>query len=212
LEQLIFQLESLTNNKMVKFEKNISQLLPYNREEYMAYFDEDDDTFDGNIIWHAVSLQQAEIKNEKLYQVSELIVTNCIDRLEMSFKEIISRLDQGLPWIINHDDKDLRWFNKEDNTISKMRDLFKQSDIPISFIGCLIFYKEDLHNFARELTTYPYVLSYKNLDVSHNKLPFVIKLTGHLTLDLLSTDKALLTKILNDDTFDSFLKIPYRSR
>ena len=94
----------------------------------------------------------------------------------------------------------------------KMRGLFRQSDIPISFIGCLIFSKEDLLDFARDLITYPYVLSYKNLDVSHNKLPFVIKMTGHLTLDLLSTDKALLTEILNDDTFDSFLKITYRSR
>lgn len=197
---------------MVKFEKNISQLLPYNRDEYMAYFDEDDGTFDKNIIWHAVSLQQFEIKDEKLYQVSEQIVTNCIDRLEESFKKIISRLDQGLPWIINHDDKDLRWFNKEGNTMPKMRDLFKRSDIPISFIGGLIFSKEDLLDFARELITYPYVLSYKNLDISNSKFPFVIKVTGHLTLDLLSTDKALLTKILNDDTFDSFLKNPYRSR
>ena len=92
---------------MVKFEKNISQLLPYDREPYMAYFDEDDNTFDGKIIWHAVSLQQAEIKNEKLHQASEGIVTNCIDSLEKSFKKIISRLDQGLPWIINHDDRDL---------------------------------------------------------------------------------------------------------
>jgi hypothetical protein len=93
-----------------------------------------------------------------------------------------------------------------------MRDLFKKRDIPTSFIGCLVFDKEDVLNFASELTTYPYVLSYKNLDVSHSKLPFIIKLTGHLTLDLLSMDEALLGKALNANTFDSFLKIPYRSR
>jgi len=197
---------------MVKFEKSISQLLPYDREQYIAYFDEDDHTFDGKTVWHAVSLQQGKIKDEKLYQASEEIVTKCIDVLEESFRKIISRLDQGLPWIVNHDDKDLRWFNKEDNTMMKMRRLFEQSNIPISFIGCLIFSKEGLLDFARELITYPYILSYKNLDVSHSKLPFVIKMTGHLTLDLLSTDKALLTNILNDDTFDSFLKITYRSR
>ena len=85
-------MESLTIDKMVKFKKNISLLLPYNRDEYMAYFDEDGGTFDKNIIWHAVSLQQVEIKDEKLYHVSEQIVTNCTDRLEKSFKKIISRI------------------------------------------------------------------------------------------------------------------------
>ncbi|MBL0745468.1 hypothetical protein [Chryseolinea lacunae] len=197
---------------MVRCEKNTSEWLPYDRLQYRAYFDEDDNTFNRNVLWHAVSLQQADVKNEKLYHTPEEIVTKCIDSLEISFKEIISRLDQGLPWVINHDDKDLPWFNKEGDTMPKMRSLFKQSDIPISFTGCLIFPKEDLFDFARELVTYPYILSYKNLDVSHHTLPFVIKITGHLTLDLLSTDKALLTRVLNDETFDSLLRITYRNR
>ncbi|MDJ1495243.1 hypothetical protein QNI19_20050 [Cytophagaceae bacterium DM2B3-1] len=201
---------------MIKFEKNISQLLPYNRANYIAYFNDEDDTFDRNVIWYGVSLQQADIKDQKLYQVSEQIVVNSVDRLENAFKEIVSEFDQGLPWIINHDDKDLPWFNTENKRMPQLQNLFKQNTIPSSFIGCLVFNKEDVVNFARELITYPYDLlskiSYKTLDVSHTKLPLILKLTGHLTLDIVSTDKALLTKISHLDKLDSFLKIPYRSR
>ncbi|MDJ1486145.1 hypothetical protein QNI16_37025 [Cytophagaceae bacterium YF14B1] len=201
---------------MITFEKNISQQLPYNRENYIAYFNDQNDDLDRNVIWYGVSLQQADIKDQKLYQVSEQIVVNSVNRLENAFKEIVSEFDQVLPWIINHDDKDLPWFNTENSRLPHLRDIFKQNNIPSSFIGCLVFDKEDLVNLAHELITYPYdllsKLSYKTLDVSHTKLPFIIKLTGHLTLDIVSTDKALVTKIVNDDTFDSFLKILYRSR
>ena len=197
---------------MVVFRKDVSQRLPYDRDKYMAYFDEDNDTFDRNVIWHGVSLQQTEIRNESLYQVSDAVVTNSIDCLEKVFKEIMSSLDQGLPWVVNHDDLDLPWFREKGNTMPKMRDLFRQMDIPISFVGCLLFSTDDLGELARELTTYSYILPHKNLDVSHSKLPFVMKLTGHLTLDLLSTDMALITKILDDGIVDYFLKIPYRKR
>jgi hypothetical protein len=170
-------------NQMIKFERNINQLLPYNRGEYISYFDEDDVNFNRNVIWYGVSLQQEDIKDEKLYKVSEHVIDNCTHRLEITFKEIISRLDQGLPWIVNHDEKDLMWFNKEIKTLPKLIDIFNQSNIPTSFIGCLTLYKENLFELAHELITYPYVLRYKNLDISHSQLPFVIKLTGHLTLD-----------------------------
>jgi hypothetical protein len=49
---------------MVEFEKNIDELLPYSRAQYRAYFNEDDDTFDRNVVWYAVSLQQGEIRNK----------------------------------------------------------------------------------------------------------------------------------------------------
>ena len=197
---------------MIQFTKDIASQLPYDRKQYRAYFDEDDNTFDRNTSWHAVSLQQEEIRDEKLYQVSPEVVKNCVAKLEKGFNKMITQLDHGLPWIINHDDKDLAWFNKEDTTIPKMREFFTQNKIPISSTGCLIFATTDLHDFARELITYPYVLSYNNLDISHSKLQFIMKVTGHLTLDFLSTDQALLTGILNDDVFEGFLKIPYRRR
>jgi hypothetical protein len=196
---------------MIGFEKHVSPALPYDRHSYLSYFDEDDDTVDRNIIWHAFSLQLAEIRNDQLYKAPEQTVVNCINHLEISFKKMISGIDQSLPWIVNHDDKDLPWFNEDGNTMPELRKLFKQNNVPLSFVGCLTFDRDDLLNLARELITYSYILSYKNLDISHGKLPLVVKFTGHLTLDLLSTDKALLTKILNDNAFDVFLKIPYRS-
>jgi len=121
-------------------------------------------------------------------------------------------LDRGESWVVNHDDKDMNWFITNDDKLPDLRSLFKHNNAPNTFRGCLIFSKEDLCSVARDLVTYPYVFSYKNLDVSHGKLPFIIKATGHLTLDLLSTDKALLSDVANDESLSSFLRIPYRGR
>ncbi|MNR43714.1 hypothetical protein D3C85_1623630 [compost metagenome] len=59
-------------------------------------------------------------------------------------------------WIVNHEDKDLEWLpNNEDNLIS-LRTLFKERGIPNTFKGAIIFTKDDLLKFSKDLISYPY--------------------------------------------------------
>lgn len=51
-------------------------------------------------------------------------------------------------------------------------------------------------------------LLYKNLDISHDVLPFIIKISGHGNIDFLSTDKAVLKKII-DKNHSSHFEIKY---
>lgn len=39
---------------------------------------------------------------------------------------------------------------------------------------------------------------YKNLDISHNELPLIIKISGHLNIDFISTDKLILRSLVNE--------------
>jgi hypothetical protein len=197
---------------MVKFEKDLTNMLPYDREQYLDFFDDEVDALNPTLRWYGISLQLDKIRNQKLYNVTNDIVEQSIDLLEASFKTIVSKLDQGLFWVINHDDKDMDWFLNGDNKLPALRDLFKRYNVPNSYRGGLTFLKEDLFTFARDLVSYPYAFSYKNLDISHSKLQFIIKITGHLTIDLLGTDKVLLDKIASDRSLDSFIKVNYRTR
>jgi hypothetical protein len=82
----------------MKFEKNISQLLSYDRERYFDFFDDDISDLDLTIYWHGISLQLEDIRNEELYLVSGETVNHAINVLEAGFREIVSKLDHGLSW------------------------------------------------------------------------------------------------------------------
>ena len=97
-----------------------------------------------------------------------------------------------------------------------MRTLFKQNGIPNKFKGALVFTKDDLLQFAKDLISYPFAvfnekgLLYKNLDVSNGKLEFIIKISGHLNIDLLSTDKDLLKEAVKANASNDFILKPCR--
>lgn len=184
---------------MIEFKADYIEYLPYDKEHYLHSLDEE---FYSAVNWYGYSVQETETKEGNVSQSK--------GRLEMVLKNVISKLDNGQNWVVNHDDKDLRWFPNDDNNLKAIRSLFEVNDIPNSFIGALIALKEDLFNISHNLVSYPYDLSYKNLDISHSELQFVIKVTSHLTIDLLSTDKNLLEKVVSDDFLDSFKKVKYR--
>jgi hypothetical protein len=191
---------------MIEFKKVINKILPYNREQYFDFLDDD---CDSQSYWYAVSFQ---IKSRDERQVD---IKN-VDVFESLFKNLILKLDNNSCWIVNHDDKDLKWFPNDEDNLTSLRTLFKQNIVPNTFIGALIFTKDDLLKFAKDLISYPYTvfnkegLLYKNLDISHSELQFIIKTTGHLTIDLLSTDKELLRKVINDNSSSYFNIKEYR--
>lgn len=191
---------------MIEFEENVNELLPYDREHYIDFLDDDFNSFTE---WNAVSLQ---LDNKR----KNVNLTEYVAVFEPVFKNVIKKLDMGSVWVINHDDKDLYWFPNKENNLTSLRKLFKQKKVPNKYRGAIIFVKDDLLELAKDLLSYPVALFgkdgflYKNLDISHGKLKFIIKITGHLTLDLLSMDKELLKKIINENSSDDFHIIEYR--
>jgi len=173
---------------MVRFKENVEDLLPYNREQYIDFLAGEDSA----TRWYGVSFQMNSKKDR---------LTSYLDNYVELFKNVLIEFDNNCTWIVNHDDKDLEWLPNNEKNLLSLRSLFKESNISSAFKGALIFDKSDLLGFSKDLILYPYTLYqkkgflYKDLDVSHSQIPFVIKLSGHRNIDLLSTNLSLLKRI-----------------
>lgn len=173
---------------MINFETEIENLLPYNRKQYISLRK-----------WYGISFQLSDV-----FEGKDIGLEVFLENYENWVKNIISTYDNDSFWIVNHADKDLKWFPNDEDTLISLRTLFKQNNIPNNFKGALILSKDDLLKYVRDIISYPYAVFsekcylYGNLDISHGQLQFVIKISGHLTIDLLSTDKEFLRKIILD--------------
>jgi hypothetical protein len=191
---------------MIEFKKNIKKVLPYDRQQYISRADSGSSTK-----WYGVSFQLPGG-----FEGREVGLTEYFEKYEQWFKNMISELDNGSSWIVNHDRKGVNWFPNDEDNLTGLRTLFKQNDIPNTFKGALIFTKDDLLAFSRDLLSYPYSvfnqdrLLYYNLDISHSELPFIIKIDGHWCIDLLSTDKEFLKKVISENSSSSFIVRQYR--
>lgn len=185
---------------MIAFKNKVSDLLPYDRRQYLS-----------RNKWYGVSFQLPGA-----FEGKEIGLKMYLDAYKDWFKKIIGKMDDGLPWIINHDFLDEAWFPNNEDNLTSLRTLFKKNNISNEFTGALLFPKEDLLEFTDDLITYPYsVLNnknilYNNLDISHSELQFVIKISGHLNIDLLTTNKVLLRDIVNENSFNNFIIKQYR--
>lgn len=78
------------------------------------------------------------------------------------------------------------------------------------------FLNDDLLTFTKNLISYPYAvfnedgLRYTDLDISHPELPFIIKISGHLCIDFLSTDQKLLKEVAGENPSNRFIIKEYR--
>lgn len=183
---------------MIEFKKNIGKILPYNKEQYFDFLDDDLDITSN---WNGISIQVADNKTD---------VDLNIDRYIEIFEFIILKFDQDLPWIINHYYKDMYWFPNDDENLNSFRALFKANNISNTFKGSIIFMKDDLMKFAKDLIMYPYVLSYRDLDISHSVMPLIIKITNHLTIDVISTNKIILKLIADNISSNNFTIKEYK--
>jgi hypothetical protein len=184
---------------MIIFNKNTANVLPYDRKKYIEYLEDD---YPQDSIWNGISFQLNETNNlEKFIKLYDPL-----------FKNLILTLNNSAQWIINHDDIDLDWLPNRKNNLSLLRDLFMQNNIPDSYRGAIIIGKDGLLALSKELLSYPYAffsgekegLLYKNIDISHSQLPIVIKITGHMCIDLLSTDKKILIKAAHVKSYELF--------
>lgn len=188
---------------MVEFKKNIKTLLPYDREVYIDYLGYEFYKFPQ---WYGVSFQLAGGYNGR-----EIGIIEYLEAYENWFMNIVLRLDNNNQWIVTHAPKDMIWFPEEEETLTSLRTLFKQNNVPHKFKGAIIITTEDLLKFSKDLITYPFALFkqdgllYNDLDISHSELPFIIKISHHSNIDLLSTDKELLKKVVNENILNQFI-------
>jgi hypothetical protein len=184
---------------MIHF-KNIEEsknLLPYNKEQYFDFLDDENELSNN---WSAVSFQVLGRKEREMDMKD-------INIFEPLFINIIKQLDDETPWILNHFYTDYPWFMNKKNNLTSLRAIFKENNKQDEFRGSLIFMKTNLFECAKDLISYPHLVvepHKRDLDISHSKLPFIIKITGHLTIDLFSTDNILLSKIIDKNQSNPF--------
>lgn len=186
-------------NDAVSFKKNVQVLLPYKRIQYITYIN-------GNILprtkWYGVSFQLSS-EEHNISRGVNFGLLKFIENYEALFKKVISEFDNGSWWIITHDKYDDFWLPNNDRTLPRLRALFVQHHIPNKFKGAILLKKSKLFSLANEILSYPSGIfsrektMYTDLDISHNKLPLVIKISSHLNVDFLSTNKEILQHIVN---------------
>jgi hypothetical protein len=187
---------------MVKFRKNVSRLLPYNRKQYKKFLFSDSDV---SVKWYGISFQLPIYVEGK-----DVTLAEYIHAYKPFFEGVISKLDNGAFWIINHDKNDQNWFPDEGRNLPELRKLFNENNISPEFIGALIFSTNELLAYSNEIISYPYTIIeddgwfYTDLDISHSKLPIVIKILDHLTVEMLSTDINYLKKAAKESFSSQF--------
>lgn len=198
----------LINIFMIIFEKNIGKVLPYDRVQYIGFLNED---IDSTIKWYGVSFQRPESNDGK-----EIDLIKFVEAYGRLFQKVLLEFNCTSFWVVNHDDKDLNWFPIETDNLTDLRALFKENHIPNTYKGALVFSIDALLEFYKDIISYPYAVLnekgflYKNLDVSNSELAFIIKISGHLCIDFLSTDKELLEEVINENLSEIFIVKEYR--
>jgi hypothetical protein len=98
-----------------------------------------------------------------------------------------------------------------------LRRLFKERGVSGSFSGALTFSLSDLFMFSEDLILYPCAVFddqdslYKDLDISHSNLQFIIKVSSHMCVDFLSTNKHILRELIEENSGGLFNITEYRS-
>lgn len=191
---------------MIEFKTNVQEVLPYDREQYHIFLY---DEIESSIKWYGVSFYLNT--GDK-----DMDTMKFVEFYEPLFKNMLLSFAKEGKWIVNLDYSGQDWFPNNENTLCSLRALFKKSKIPNKYRGALIFDKDDLLEFSRELLSYPFEMFpedgcfYSDLDVSHVELQFIIKISGYWTIDLLSTDIELLRKVVNENSSNYFNVKEYR--
>jgi hypothetical protein len=186
---------------MIEFKKKVKKLLPYDRKKYKSRKE-----------WFGFSFQLPGV-----FEGKDIGLEAYLEVYEDWFKSIVFKFPINNQWIVNHDFIDEDWFPNKQKNLKNLRALFKKNSIPNTFNGAIIFTSDDLIKFSRDLISYPYAvfnktgLLYNNLDISNSELPFVIKISGHLNIDLLSTDNEFLRKFVNENSSKSFILKEYNT-
>jgi len=192
---------------MIEFKRDVEKIFPYNRKKYLDY----QAGTNVSVKWYGVSFQVVEIADQK-----DASFQLYLEMYEPLFKNIVLDFDNGSSWIVSHDWDGRPWFPFENDNLPDLRALFKRNDILDTFKGAMIFSAPDLIVYSKELVSYPYAVTgrkgglYRDLDISHSELPAIIRISGHLNIDFISTEENLFKKIRDADFAKEFVVKEYR--
>ncbi|PUZ29387.1 hypothetical protein DCC81_08040 [Chitinophaga parva] len=193
---------------MISFQKSGKYILPYNRQYFNDFLQDSENAASG---WFGISFQLPGG-----YDGKEIGLDDFLKFYEGLFKEIVISLDDGSNWIVNHEYEDSEWFPNNGSSLSRLRELFKANGVPNSFRGALIFSTNDLLSYTKELISYPYAVTgkpnrfYCDLNISHVKVPLIIKVSAHLNIDFVTTEAEILKKIADEYSKNPFIVREYR--
>lgn len=185
---------------MIEFKNKVNEQLPYNRKKYTSRKG-----------WFGFSFQLPGV-----FEGKDIGLDKYVEVYDDLFKYIICLFKKDSRWIVNHDFLDEEWFPNNQNNLKSLRRLFKQNNISNIFKGAIIFETDDILDYSKDLLSYPYSvinkkdILYNNIDISNSEFPFVIKISGHLTIDILSENKELLIKIVNENYSNCFILKEYK--
>ena len=185
---------------MIQFKNKVKGLLSYDRKQYKSLKN-----------WFGVSFQLPGV-----FEGKDIGLDTFLDVYLPWFKSIISSFDSDIEWVVNHDYIDEFWFPNNHTNLKNLRLIFRQNKTPNQFIGGLILSSNELLELSQDILSYPYSvcnengLLYNNLDISHSRLPLVFKISGHLNIDILSTDKEMLRRIVLENSDNIFILREYR--
>ena len=192
---------------MIEFKRDVEKILPYNRKNYLGY---QADT-DFSVKWYGASFQMVEIADQK-----DASFQQYLEMYEPLFKNMVLDFGNDSSWIVSHDSKGVPWFPNEYDNLPDLRTLFKRNGILNTFEGAVIFSSPDLIIYSKDLVSYPYTVTgrkgvlYRDLDISHRKLPVIIRISGHLNIDFISTEENIFRKIRHADFASAFVVKEYR--
>jgi hypothetical protein len=192
---------------MIEFKRNVEKLLPYNRKNYLGYQAGED----LSIKWYGVSFQVLEIADRE-----DASFQQYLEMYEPLFKNMVSAFDNDSSWIVSLDIDGRPWFPYENDKLPHLRTLFKENDILTTFKGAVIFSAPDLVEYSKDLISYPYIVTgfknrfYRDLDISHRELPAIMRISGHLNIDFITTDENIFKIIRHADFASGFVVKEYR--
>lgn len=194
---------------MIEFKKNVKKLLPYDRKNYINYLNWKEAINSPTYVkWYDYLFRLPGVSTD--VDIIEPNVPKFLKAYEPWFENVILQLDTGSPWIVNHSKRNGDWLPNKQRNLIQLRALFEERDIPNTFRGAITFSKEDLLKYAKDIISYPYAVingkkwHYSNLDISHAELPFIITTRPFLYMNILSTDKKLLKKVVKENSSSSF--------
>jgi hypothetical protein len=168
---------------MEKLNKN--NIIIDQHSDYLKLFDEDDFS---QLTWFGYCIQSIEVSKH-------------FNSLNTLFRILHTQIDflNAINWIVKHDDMDFPWIQNLDinnEFISKFKALFVENNIDCEYAGPLLLSKIELCSVLDELIYYPKNLSYKNIDIIPIGFDLIIKLTGHMDIQLISRNDQILNELI----------------
>lgn len=142
--------------------------------------------------WYITSIQSKDCGREE-YECLLQFMTPV-------FEIMIRKHDDGSRWMVYQGRR--RWFpyRVSKYKLRSLKRLFKTHSIPKHYLGGFIVSTDEvLGNLRDDLVSFPLAWSFKELYLCHETMPVVIRVSGHMCVDIITSDKDMATAMAEMD-------------